>query len=263
MLLRHIAVLMVAIAFTPMVRAQHSGHPAVPVSISVVDTLGTAVGNACVTITRHAQNLQFTEDTDANGKLAVTLSAGSYDFTVTAPAFEKTVQHLEVASNSPASLKIRLPVGSCSGGCGPEVTSAAPLRGADAAQVRKSPPGKKPGACPVPISIRVVDLSKAPVTGALINIEDLRQDLKSSQETNFSGTLPVVLAPGDYEIKVAASGFGNTTTPLEITRESPPCVQIELPYYVCSNCVEIGSTTSHDTDAVKRVIYTQCGSDRK
>jgi hypothetical protein len=277
-----ILVLVVAIALTPIMSAQqHSDQPEVPINLSVVDPSGAAVADACVTVAQHAQAVHFTEETDANGKLAVMLTAGSYDFTVTASGFAKTVGHLEVASNSTSSLEIKMPVGACSGGCGPEVTSAAPLRAANNQPSTPASPkatgkncaglccGSKPSVAggqrdeySIPISIRIVDMSKAPVPGARVTVEATTQLLKFSQETNPRGSLPLVLSPGEYEIRAAAIGFGKTVTPLEVTRNSPSCIQIELPYYTCSNCAEV-SVTSHDEHQVKRIAYTQCASSAK
>src|ERR1700734_4148327 len=82
---------------------------------------------------------------------------------------------------------------------------------------------------PVPINIRVVDPSKAPVPGACVTVEGTSQDFKFSEVTNSSGSLPVVLRPGNYEITVLASGFTRTATHLGIERNSPPSIQIDLP----------------------------------
>ena len=114
---------------------------------------------------------------------------------------------------------------------------------------------------PVPISIRVVDPSKAPVPGACVTIEGSSQDFKFSQVTNASGSLPVVLRPGNYEITVLASGFTRTATHLGIERNSPPSVQIELPVAM-GGPLEITSAAASDKVPMEWIMYTPCAGAR-
>lgn len=126
MLRRSTAVVSGLFAFAtilPLLCAQQNDNP-VPICISVVDPSGAAVPSARVTVARGPQDVRFSKkETDASGKLPVTLPPGSYDVTVTGSGFSKTVEHLEVASNSPSSLQIGLAASSYSG---LEVTTVAP-----------------------------------------------------------------------------------------------------------------------------------------
>jgi Carboxypeptidase regulatory-like domain len=128
MLRRSIVVVSVLVAFAtmlPVICAQQKQIPA-PVSITVIDPTGAVVAAACVTIAGSSQDAHVSKETDAHGTLPVTLPPGGYDITVTSPGFAKTTKHLEVANNSPNSLQIRLPVGTCSPCV--EVNSVAPLQ---------------------------------------------------------------------------------------------------------------------------------------
>jgi hypothetical protein len=114
---------------------------------------------------------------------------------------------------------------------------------------------------PVPINIRVVDPSKAPVPGACVTVEGTSQDFKFSEVTNSSGSLPVVLRPGNYEITVLASGFTRTATHLGIERNSPPSIQIDLPVGM-GGPLEITSAAGPDKVPMEWIMYTPCAGAR-
>ena len=227
-----IVVLMIAIALTPLMSAQDRDQTGAPVTVSVIDPSGAAVGNACVTVIEHSHDHQFTRETDDGGKLAVTLSAGSYDFTVTAPGFNKTMKHVELASATPASLKIELPVGT---GGGVEVTSVAPLNDAYEGAGHVHTPSR----CAIPISIRVIDPTKNPIARACVTVKDPSDKLKLAQLTDAIGSLPVTLDPGSYDITAMSPGFSNITIHFEVSSSSPETVQVVMPVGVSSSTPNI------------------------
>jgi hypothetical protein len=92
---------------------------------------------------------------------------------------------------------------------------------------------------PVPISIRVIDPSKAVVSDACVTIESLSPKFNLSKQANASGSLSVELRPGQYKITVRASGFMKTSIPLEVKASSPPVIQIQLPVGSCAQCLEV------------------------
>jgi uncharacterized membrane protein len=99
---------------------------------------------------------------------------------------------------------------------------------------------------PVPINVRVIDPAGAIIPGACVTIANSPENFNLSQETNSSGSLPVVLRPGNYEMTVQASGFVKRSAQLEVKRDSPPSIQIKLVVASCSQCVEVRAAQPGD-----------------
>jgi hypothetical protein len=103
-------VLFALTAFAPLAYGQQNESLPVPISVKVTDPTGSGIPGACVSVVGPVRNLQFSKETDSQGRLPLVLRPGAYDINAVASAFEKTSFHLEVMRNSPPSVQIKMPI---------------------------------------------------------------------------------------------------------------------------------------------------------
>lgn len=115
--------LFVLAEFAPLASGQQNESLPVPISIKVTDPTGSEISGACVLVIGPTKDLQFSKETDSQGRLPLVLRPGRYELTALASAFEKTTFHLNVVRNSPPSVQIKMPI---LGGGSVMVTSGTP-----------------------------------------------------------------------------------------------------------------------------------------
>jgi len=103
-------VLFALVAFAPFASGQQNESLPVPISVKVTDPTGNGIPAACVLVVGPTKDLQFSKETDSQGRLPLVLRTGPYDISALASAFEKTTFHLEVVRNSPPSVQIKMPI---------------------------------------------------------------------------------------------------------------------------------------------------------
>jgi Carboxypeptidase regulatory-like domain len=106
------AILLLFILLISRVEAQ--GPATASLTVSVTDESGAVVPRAAVTIVNEAKQTKVTKDTDENGRAALSVDPGSYQFSVNVPGFREWHQEIGIANADSRRIEVKLKVGSCS-----------------------------------------------------------------------------------------------------------------------------------------------------
>lgn len=91
----------------------------------------------------------------------------------------------------------------------------------------------------VPVNIRVLDASGAPVGGACVHVIGTTKDDRFSEETDSQGRVTTVLRVGTYKVTAVYPGFTKTTTLLQLDKKISTSIELKMPIPSCSPCVEV------------------------
>jgi hypothetical protein len=111
----------------------------------------------------------------------------------------------------------------------------------------------------------VLDASGARVAGAVVTASARNLNLSRTVETNKLGEFRIEsLAPGNYEVKVAAKGFAEQTTSVQVAVSAIPTVSIKLQAAAVQQTVSVGaeaeSLTAQPIETTNSVVKTTIGA---
>jgi catecholate siderophore receptor len=112
------------------------------------------------------------------------------------------------------------------------------------------------GAQPVQLQGKVLDQNRASVAGAKVSAQTRNRPTEASAITNQNGEYALPLAPGEYTIKVFASGFSEYSQMVTITQNNPQTLEIVLQVAGASAVVTVGDTASYKVESVTSATKT-------